>query len=521
MRFLTRLWQVARPTHLHSHYRRSSSVAMDPLVVIYGSTGTGKSDLAVELATRFNGEIINADAMQMYKGLPIITNQLSDEEQRGIKHHLLGIIELEEEPWSVTKFKPEATRIISEIRARGKLPIVVGGSSYYLDSLLFREKLVDGLDLGDRDELYNRFPILRESGEVMLKQLAELDPVMAQKWHPGDTRKIQHSLEICLCTGRRVSDIYAEQQRRKESKWASAADAAVAADDATSRWQTLVFWLYSKPEFLNPRLEGRVERMVDNGLLGELSEVYDYLQQRLAKGEVIDQTKGIWQSIGVKHFEPYMRALKGQDEHPEAPRLSAWELQKLKKNCIHNFKGANRRYAKQQVNWIGQRTVTSMQEENVLNMLFLLDSSDIERFGPNVLEKGADLTDKFLGRKAPLPDPLEVSERAREVLTAHLTRRDRLREVVACNKTCDLCNKSFTTEDTWQQHMRSNKHRAAQNRKRRRALVVVEGGEQQPKQGQVRGQVVPPSPPPSPPHTTEEMGSEGEVFPLKVAGTGG
>lgn len=463
----------------------------------------------MELATRFNGEVINADAMQMYKGLPIITNKISYEEQRGIRHHLLGNLDLDEDSWSVSKFRPEATRLISEIRARGKLPIVVGGTSYYLDCLLFEDKIVEGVDLGDKEDFYDKFPILRESGDVMLKKLRELDPVMAEKWHPSDTRKIQHSLEICLSTGRRVSDIYAEQQTRKKSKWASVTDSTALADGPTPPpWQTLVFWLYSKPEILSDRLARRVDKMVDSGLLREVSEVYDHLQKRLSRGEVVDQTKGIWQSIGVKHFEPYLRALKEQEQLPESSRLTTFKLQKLKDVCIYNTKGANRRYAKQQVNWIGQRTITSMQEENVLDRLFVLDSSDISRFGPDVLEKGADLTEKFLTGKTPLPDPLEVSETAREVLTTHLARRDRLKAVVTCNKTCELCNKSFTREETWQMHLRSKGHRNTWKRKQRRALVAGDDGEQQQHQG--LGQVVPPSPPPSPPPpiTTEDTSRE-------------
>ncbi|KAM7206532.1 IPP transferase domain containing protein [Naviculisporaceae sp. PSN 640] len=498
MRFFTRFWQVSRTTTLHSYYHTPRRVVMDPLVVIYGSTGTGKSDLAVELATRFNGEIINADAMQMYKGLPIITNQLSDEEQRGIKHHLLANLELGEDSWSVSKFKPEATRIISEIRARGKLPIVVGGTSYYLDSLLFQEKLIDGLDLGEDEDFYDKNPILRESGEAMLKKLRELDPVMAEKWHPADTRKIRHSLEICLYTGRRVSDIYAEQQSRLKSKGGSVADSAP--------WQTLVFWLYAKPEMLNERLMSRVDRMVERGLITEVSEVYNHLQEKLSQVEVVDQTRGIWQSIGVKHFEPYLSALKEKAENPEeAARWTPFKLEKLKQNCIHNTKVANRRYAKQQIKWIGTKTITSMQEENVLDRFFLLDSSDISRFGPDVLEKGADLTERFLTGKEPLPDPLEVSETAREVFDAHVERRDRLRAAVACNKTCDVCDKSFTTEQTWQVHLKSNKHRVAWNRKKRRALVVVQDPEHQQKEGEI----VPLSPPlSSPPPTAQAMSAE-------------
>jgi len=430
--------------------------------------------LAVELATRFNGEIVNADAMQMYGGLPIITNKLSDEEQRGIPHHLLGNIGLEEEPWTVAKFKPEATRIISEIRARGKLPIVVGGTSYYLDSLLFEEKLVPSTSgVQNRDDLNKQYPILTESAEVMLKKLREVDPVMADRWHPNDIRKIRTSLEVYLTTGRRASDIYAEQQSRKESKWASADSAAASPESgAQSPWKTLIFWLYAKPEVLNTRLEKRVDRMVDNGLLGEVTDVYDYLQGRLATGEQVDRTKGIWQSIGFKQFEPYLCALK-----QEAP-VPGQKLQKLKETGIEETKTANRRYAKDQVRWISLKTMPTMQEEKVLDRLFLLDSSDIERYNSEVLEKGAELTKKLLADQD-LPPPLELSETAREVLTAQAERRNRQPAVVPCNKTCDVCNKRLVTEREWEMHIKSNRHRINLNRKKRRALVVIDSDERQ------------------------------------------
>ncbi|GKT84538.1 tRNA isopentenyltransferase [Colletotrichum tofieldiae] len=195
----------------------------DPLVVILGSTGTGKSEtqLAIELATRFNGEIINADAMQMYKGLPIITNKITPAERRGVPHHLLDHIGLDQPTWVVEDFKREANKVIREIRNRGNLPIVVGGTHYYTNALLFEDTLVGADDEKPRDsdvkldDDTSSFPILNEPTDVILAKLREVDPVMADRWHPNDRRKISRSLQIYLQHGRPASAIYAEQRQRK------------------------------------------------------------------------------------------------------------------------------------------------------------------------------------------------------------------------------------------------------------------------------------------------------------------
>ncbi|KAK4040015.1 IPP transferase-domain-containing protein [Parachaetomium inaequale] len=458
------------------HPGRAAVRKMKPLIIIYGSTGTGKSDLAVELATRYNGEIINADAMQLYKGLPIITNKLTVPEQRGIPHHLLGSIELGEDPWVVAQFKKEATRIIAEIRDRGKLPIVVGGTAYYLDGLLFEGRVVDdqpALEGGalNRDELAAKYPILTDSPEAMLAKLREIDPVMADKWHPNDARKIRTSLEIYYATGRRASDIYAEQRNKKESKWASQdRDRA----QGHGLGEILLFWLYAQREVLNERLHKRVDKMVQNGLLSETAEVYDYLQQRLAVGETIDRSKGIWQSIGFRQFEPYLTAVK---QTPDSP-----ELDKLKQAGIDETKAATRQYAKYQVRWMTMKTISSLQEEKLLDRLYLLDSSDIDRWGAEVRDKGVELARQFLADE-PLPPPVEVSETAREVLAGTVERSNR--QDTPCRKTCDICKKTLLTEELWQAHATSRKHlKAVRGAKKRqlipahampsRALVAVE-----------------------------------------------
>ncbi|KAK4164948.1 IPP transferase-domain-containing protein [Cladorrhinum sp. PSN259] len=436
---------------------------MKPLIIIYGSTGTGKSDLAVELARRFNGEVINADAMQMYKGLPVITNKISVEEQKGIQHHLLGNIELEDDPWFVTKFKSEAISIISEIRARGKMPIVVGGSSYYLDSLLLDDKLVEEQQQSalealhsTREELAAKYPVLMGSPEAMLAKLREVDPVMADRWQPNDVRKIRNSLEIYFGTGRRASDIYAEQRARKESKWASS--------NTTTRnpslGEVLIFWLYAQRDLLNERLDKRVDKMVQRGLLSETAEVYDYLQKRTSSGETVDLSKGIWQSIGFRQFEPYLRALK---ETPDNPTLA-----KLKERGIEDTKTATHQYAKYQVRWMRRKTILDLQEERLLDTFYLLDSSNVQNWNEEVLAKGVELARKFLAEEA-LPEPVDVSETARQVLTEALEKGSR--QEIPCRKTCEVCKKTALTEALWQEHIASRKHAKAVRASKKRALV--------------------------------------------------
>ncbi|KAK3997514.1 mitochondrial tRNA dimethylallyltransferase [Cladorrhinum sp. PSN332] len=436
---------------------------MRPLIIIYGSTGTGKSDLAVELARRFNGEVINADAMQMYKGLPVITNKISVDEQKGIQHHLLGNVELEEEPWFVTRFKREASNIISEIRARGKTPIVVGGSSYYLDSLLFDDKLVGDPEqsttenwTSTREELAEKYPVLAGPPDAMLAKLREVDPAMADRWHPNDVRKIRTSLEIYFGTGRRASDIYAEQRERKESKWASSC--------TTTRdpnlGEVLLFWLYAQRDLLNERLDKRVDKMVESGLLSEVAGVHDYLQKRLSSGETVDMSKGIWQSIGFRQFEPYLRTLK---ETPDSPSLT-----QLKEAGVEDTKTATRQYAKYQVRWMTTKTILALQEERLLGRFYLLDSSNVERWNEEVLAKGVELARKFLAEEE-LPKPVDVSETARQALIEALEKSGR--KDTPCRKTCEICKKTVLTEELWQRHITSRKHAKAVQASKKRALV--------------------------------------------------
>ena len=389
--------------------------------------------------------------MQLYNGLPIITNKITTAEQRGIPHHLLGHISLDETPWDVDDFKRQATRVIKEIRSRGNLPILVGGSQYYVDPLLFKEVILDDIDV----DTSKSFPILRESGEVMLHELRKVDPVMADRWHPNDRRKIQRSLEIYLRTGKRASDHYAEQEARK----------AAAAQDGSSgeQWDKLLFWVYSEREVLRQRLDTRVDKMLDRGLLDEVQELYDFKQKKESAGQILDMTKGIWQSIGYRQFESYMTALnEGRD---------TVEVDRLKTAALEEMKTATRRYAVYQTRWIRLKQIPRLRDagSEAMKSLYLLDSTDVSQFQHNVVEPAVKLASQFLQGEV-RPAATEISDLAREVLTGVSNPAPKPKP---SKHVCEICHTTLMTEEAWKGHLKSATHRRILRKKQRTSLVPV------------------------------------------------
>ncbi|KAJ6440062.1 tRNA isopentenyltransferase [Purpureocillium lavendulum] len=467
---------------------------VEPLLVVLGSTGTGKSDLAVELATRFGGEVINADAMQLYHGLPIITNKITPREQRGVPHHLLGHIGPDEAPWDVEDFKREATRVMAEIRARGNLPILVGGTQYYVDPLLFADVILDDVvhhDGGDDDTGKKTFPILEEPTDVLLEELRKCDPIMADRWHPNDRRKIQRSLEIFLHTGTPASRLYDEQRARR-----AAAAQEAGAKDASQAWEKLLFWVDADREVLRARLDARVDKMLDAGLLAEVRELYDFKRDKTAQGARLDMSKGIWQSIGYKQFEPYLAALDRAAGSGVDGQVSAADnhdgvdddLEALKAKAIEDMKTATRRYANYQTRWIRLKQMRRLRDEGpaALRSLYLVDSTDAARFQDCVVAPAAEVAARFLAGD-PLPDPVSLSDRARDVLSAAAAAAagpdsPPVPETPA-RRTCDLCGTVCVTEQAWLRHVKGAAHRRVMKKRKKLALVPVETGGQEDERG--------------------------------------
>ncbi|CAK4032098.1 tRNA dimethylallyltransferase, mitochondrial [Lecanosticta acicola] len=421
-----------------------------PLICVIGATGTGKSQLAVEIAKRYNGEIINGDAMQLYAGLPVITNKITPEERQGIPHHLLGCIGLHEQTWVVGAFVRNALKVIEEIRSRGKLPILVGGTHYYTQSLLFKDRLAEKEEAEEEfvENMADKWPILNESTAMLLEELKRVDPVMAERWHPKDRRKIQRSLEIYLQTGRKASDIYADQRARKSAN-GDAEDFRIP-DGLSMRFSTLLFWIHAETNALRDRLDQRVEKMLQHGLLEEVDMLTDYARSQAEEGEAVDETRGIWVSIGYKEFKSY--ALARQQDCTDVKRLS-----KLKAEGVEKTQIATRQYSKRQVKWIRIKLVNALADAGATDRLYLLDGSDVSNFADVVVRPALELTEQFLQGQN-MPSPSSLSPVAAELLVPK--REDFAATPQMWTKQhCSACEVTCVTPEQWKMHTGSKKHK--------------------------------------------------------------
>lgn len=273
-----------------------------PLVVIAGPTAVGKSDMAVELALRFNGEIISADSVQLYKYFNIGAAKLTKEEQKGIPHHLFDILE-PDQAFSVADYQKLARQKIQEINDRGKLPFLVGGTGLYIQAVIdpyefpetigyedIRNKLREIWAQGGKEELYQR--------------LQKIDPDAAQRIHPNDFRRISRALEVYYLTGKTISSYI--NNRKK------------------SLYKLAMVGLTRKRAELYQRIEARVDKMFADGLVEEVKSILDM---------GYDPTIKPLQSLGYKQVVDYLRG--------DCDQAAA----------IASTKKATRNYAKRQLTW--------------------------------------------------------------------------------------------------------------------------------------------------------------------------
>jgi tRNA dimethylallyltransferase len=221
----------------------NGSAAAPPVIAVVGPTGSGKSDLAVALARRIDAEIINADAMQFYRGMDIGTAKMTEAERQGIPHHLLDILDVREEA-SVSAFQQQARAAIADIHGRGRRAVLIGGSGLYIRAAL---DVIDfpGTDPQLRRQLEAELDV--QGLEAMRKRLATVDPVSAARL--GDARRVVRALEVHLLTGRPFSSYMPERRY----------------------WQPAIqIGLAVERDELKERLALRVHRMVEQGLLDEV-----------------------------------------------------------------------------------------------------------------------------------------------------------------------------------------------------------------------------------------------------------
>ena len=279
------------------------------LIVVAGPTATGKTRLGILLAQRFGGEIVSADSMQVYRGMDIGTAKATAAERAAVPHHMLDVA-APDENYSVSRYVEEASRCCDELLARGKTPVVVGGTGLYIDSLLSGRDFA-GREEGDeglRESLNRRYDA--EGGEALLRELASFDPARAAKLPVSDKRRIVRAIEIYRLTGETIS----------------AHDARTAA--LPPRYDAArILLTYADRADLYARIDARVDEMLASGLFEEVEAL-------LASG--LSPACTAMQAIGYKEAA---RALSGEISRGEAAAL---------------IKQASRRYAKRQLTWFSR-----------------------------------------------------------------------------------------------------------------------------------------------------------------------
>lgn len=275
-----------------------------PVIAVVGATASGKTALGVQIAQAYGGEVVSADSMQLYQGLDIATAKPTAAEMQGIPHHLISVLP-PEQACSVADYVDMAREKITEIHGRGKLPVIVGGTGLYIDSLLDNIQFPDiPADEALRQRLNEEAETLGRT--AMRERLMQCDPESAERLHENNLRRIIRALEVYELTGIPLS----EHARRSR--------------EVPAPWSILRIGIgFADRELLYSRIRLRVDKMVQDGLLGEVREEYTSGRRRATAA----------MAIGYKELLPWLR---GEDTAEE---------------CLARVRQETCRYAKRQGTW--------------------------------------------------------------------------------------------------------------------------------------------------------------------------
>lgn len=292
---------------------------MNKMIILTGPTAVGKTALSVKLAKKIDGEIISCDSMQVYKRMDIGSAKVSKEEMDGVKHHLIDILEPDEE-FNVYVFKQYAKEALNEIYANNHIPILVGGTGFYIQALLYDIDFKEEDNSVIRKELENEASL--NGSAYMYEKLIAVDPDYAKTLHPNNVKKIIRALEYISLNGQ----LFSEHNTVEKSK--------------KSPYDFRYFVLNDERQRLYNNIELRVDKMIDMGLVDEVRALYDngYTKNMVSM-----------QGLGYKELFDYFDGLCTLDE------------------AIYNIKIRTRHFAKRQLTWFrGQEDVIFVNKQDYL-----------------------------------------------------------------------------------------------------------------------------------------------------------
>ena len=302
-------------------------------VFVAGATASGKTELAIKLAKRFDGEIVSADSMQIYKGIHIASAAPDTEEMQGIPHYMLEFLK-PDDSFSVAEYVEKARAYVKDIARRGKLPIVAGGTGLYINSLADNISYIEEKNDGKlRRELEERFENI--GAEQMLKELKEIDPETTARLHSNDKKRIIRAFEVYRLTGKTVTE-----QNKLSKQGAALIDPCI------------IEITYRDREKLYDRINRRVDKMLQSGLAEE------------ARAALQNTAGGAYQAIGHKELSGYISGDMSLEEAAEKLKMQT------------------RRYAKRQLTWF--------RRDERINRIYADETED-------VFSAAEKITENFLG----------------------------------------------------------------------------------------------------------------------------
>lgn len=296
------------------------NIKKQPLIILTGPTAVGKTDLSISLAKAVNGEIISADSMQVYRNMDIGTAKIMPDEMQGVKHHLIDVLEPSED-FNVFLFKELANKAMNEIYERGHIPIITGGTGFYIQSVLydidFSNEENDNSYRKELEEL-----ALEKGAEYIHDMLKAIDSESAEQIHFNNTKRVIRALEYYHLTGQKMSE-HNKEQRAKESPYNFA-----------------YFVLNDLREKIYERINKRVDIMVENGLVEEVRKLVSMGYTR----EMVSM-----QGLGYKEIIDYLNGEISLDE------------------AIYRLKRDTRHFAKRQLTWFGREKTVTFVNKNEFN----------------------------------------------------------------------------------------------------------------------------------------------------------
>lgn len=273
-----------------------------PLIIITGPTAVGKTEASILLAKEIDGEIISADSMQVYKGMDIGTAKITKEEMKGVPHHLIDILSPEQD-FNVYTFQKLAKEAVEDILSRGKIPILAGGTGFYIQALLYGISFQEEANTC-RKELEK---IHAEKGTTYLhSMLKEVDPVSADIIHPNNVKRVIRALEFYQETGEPISK-HNETQRQKESQF-----------------ESVYFVLHMPRELLYQRINERIDQMLENGLVQEVAALKEMgIRREMTSMQGIGYKEVLDYLDGELSYEDMVYLLKRDTRH-FAKRQLTW-----------------------------------------------------------------------------------------------------------------------------------------------------------------------------------------------------